>query len=130
VPDGRRPRVVYVASIDPPIIAGPGTYLGELIGLAGGSLVDVGGASGAYWPQISLETLVREQPDVVVLPVGSEPTSSVERLRTEAGWRELRAVREGRIAPVPTDLMSRPGPGIAEIAELLRDALVEHGSAR
>lgn len=129
VPPGRRPRVVYVASIDPPIVAGRGTYLGELIGLAGGDLVpeEVGG--GGYWPQISLETLVHEQPDVVVLPVGSDPTSTVERLRGEPGWRELRAVREGRIAPVPTDLMSRPGPRIPEIARLLREAFERHGGA-
>ncbi len=130
VPAGPRPRVVYVASIDPPIVAGPGTYLGELIELAGGELVDVGGARGAYWPQISLETLVREPPDIVVLPVGSDPTSSVARLRAEPGWRELRAVREGRVAVVPTDLMSRPGPGIVEIAGLLRAAFAQHGPGR
>lgn len=129
VPPGRRPRVVYVASIDPPIVAGPGTYLGELIGLAGGDLVPAEVGGGGYWPQISLETLVHEQPDVVVLPVGSDPTSTVERLRGEPGWRELRAVREGRIAPVPTDLMSRPGPRIPEIARLLREAFERHGGA-
>lgn len=126
VPPGRRPRVVYVASIDPPIVAGPGTFLGELIGLAGGDLVDVGGARGAHWPQISLEALVREEPDIVVLPVGADPGSSVGRLRSEPGWRELRAVREGRIAQVPTDLMSRPGPRIGEIARLLRAAFDRH----
>jgi iron complex transport system substrate-binding protein len=130
VPPGPRPEVVYVASIEPAIVAGPGTYLGELIELAGADLLEVGGARGAYWPQISLETLVREQPDIVVLPVGSDPTSSVARLRAEPGWRELRAVQQGRIAVVPTDLMSRPGPRLPEIARLLRGAFAEHGTAR
>jgi iron complex transport system substrate-binding protein len=81
----------------------------------------VGDAAGAYWPQVSLEAVVRAEPDVVVLPVGSDPGSSVERLRSEPGWRELAAVRENRVVVVPTDLMSRPGPHIARIAEALRD---------
>ncbi|HEX6070879.1 MAG TPA: helical backbone metal receptor [Longimicrobiaceae bacterium] len=121
VPGGRRPSVVYVASIDPPIVAGPGTYIGEMIGIAGGRLLRVGDAAGAYWPQVSLEALVRAQPDVVVLPVGSDPGSTVARLRAEPGWRELEAVRDDRVVVVPTDLMSRPGPHIARIAEALRD---------
>jgi iron complex transport system substrate-binding protein len=125
-----RPKVVYVASISPPIVAGPGTYLGELIGVAGGDLLDVGGAQGAYWPQISLETLLREQPDLLVLPVGSDPTSTIGRLRSEPGWRDLEAVKQNRVALVPTDLMSRPGPRIPEIARLLRDAFVRTAGDR
>ena len=125
-----RPKVVYVASISPPIVAGPGTYLGELIGVAGGDLLDVGGAQGAYWPQISLETLLREQPDLLVLPVGSDPTSTIGRLRSEPGWRDLEAVKQNRVALVPTDLMSRPGPRIPEIARLLRDAFVRTAGNR
>ena len=125
-----KPTAVYVASIDPPVVAGTDTYIGELIGVAGGELVDVGGSRGSYWPQISLETLVRAQPDVVILPVGGDPASTLDRLRAEPGWRELAAVREGRVATVPTDLMSRPGPRIGEIAALLRDAFAAHRPAR
>jgi iron complex transport system substrate-binding protein len=40
-----------------------------------------------------------------------------------AGWRTLRAVREGRVISVPSDLLSRPSSNIGEAARLLRDAL-------
>lgn len=122
---GWRPTAIYVASIEPAILAGGRTYLGELIGVAGGEALDFGEPEGPRWPQVSLEALVRAQPDVVILPVGADPTSSVARLRREPGWRELHAVQQGRIAVVPTDLMSRPGPGISEIAALLHDAFVD-----
>jgi iron complex transport system permease protein len=47
----------------------------------------------------------------------------VERLRAAPGWRELPAVREGRIALVDADLSNRPGPAIAESAERMAEAL-------
>ncbi|HEX2095624.1 MAG TPA: helical backbone metal receptor [Longimicrobiaceae bacterium] len=113
---------LYVASVDPPIVAGPDTYIAELVGVAGGRLVGIP-QGGARWPQISLEELVRLQPDVLVLPVGHDPGSNVENLRRATGWRELGAVREGRIATVPAGLMNRPGPSIGEAAEVLRRAI-------
>jgi iron complex transport system substrate-binding protein len=123
VPRGPRPRVLYVASVDPPMMAGARTYIAELLGVAGAAPVETAGADGAYWPQISLESLVHRQPDVVMLPVGEDPTASVARLRAEPGWRDLRAVREGRVAVVDADLMNRPGPRIGETARRMREAL-------
>lgn len=127
---GERPSVLYVASIDPPIVAGPGTFIAELIGVAGGELVNTGTSAEVYWPPLSLEALVRTQPDIIMLPVGEAPASSLERLRREPGWRDLEAVRESRVAPVPMDLMNRPGPRIGETAALMREALRQEWGER
>ncbi|CAA9367595.1 MAG: Vitamin B12 ABC transporter, B12-binding component BtuF [uncultured Gemmatimonadetes bacterium] len=115
------PTVFYVVGIDPPMTAGPQTFISQLIGVAGGrtSVPDV----QALWPQISLEEIVHRQPDIVLLPVGKDSAASLARLRSEPGWRELRAVQQGRIATVPADLMNRPGPRIGEAARRLRQAL-------
>jgi iron complex transport system substrate-binding protein len=116
-----RPTVVYLVEHDPPLIAGRGTFISEIIGVAGGETAfpDV----AALWPQISLEELVRRQPDVLVFPglEGLEPV--VERLRQAPGWRELRAVREGRVVRVPAELLGRPGPQLGAAARALRDLL-------
>ncbi len=122
VPPGPRPRVLYVASVDPPMMAGSRTYITELLSVAGAAPVTTG-EDGSYWPRISLEELIRREPDVVMLPVGEDPTASVARLRAEPGWRDLRAVREGRVAVVDADLMNRPGPRIGETARRMRRAL-------
>ena len=126
-PAGRRPRALHVGSIDPPILPGSGTYISQLIAVAGADPVDPGVGPGTDWPQVSLESLVAAAPDVVILPVGGDPTSSVARLRSAPGWRELAAVREGRIAVVPTDLVSRPGPRLPEIAREIRRVMAEAG---
>jgi iron complex transport system substrate-binding protein len=129
LPPGRRPTVLYVISVDPPIIAGTDNYIAELIEVAGGEPVRISGAARGVSPQVSLEEFVRRQPDVLILPVGPGGVG-LERLRREPGWRDLAALREGRAAEVPADLVNRPGPSIGETARLLRDVLHPHVSAR
>lgn len=115
-----RPSVFYVVWYDPPMTAGPRTFVSQIVEVAGGRTVfpDVQGD----WPNISVEELVRRQPDVVILPVG-EMKGRLEELRRTPGWSELRALREGRVAQLPADLLNRPGPHLGEAARALRDAL-------
>ncbi|HEU4631065.1 MAG TPA: helical backbone metal receptor [Gemmatimonadaceae bacterium] len=117
---------LYVAGISPPMTAGPGTFVGQLLRLAGGRSVfdDV----DQLWPTVAIEEIVRRQPDVVILPVTPTPEVTPATLRELPGWRELRAVREGRVVTVPVALLGRPGPEMGKAARLLRDAL--HPAAR
>lgn len=115
-----RPSVLYVVWGDPPLTAGPRTYVGELIEAAGGrsAFPDV----EDDWPTVSLEAVVQRQPEVVIVPVGGTSGHAMPLLQGEPGWRELRALRQGG-ATVPADLMNRPGPRLGEAARLLRDAI-------
>ena len=121
VADRRSPSVLYLVEHDPPMIAGPTTFVGQVIGIAGGThaFPDV----AALWPQVSLEEIVRRQPDVIVLPSLVSLQPFIDRLRQTPGWRDLRAVRTGRVVQIPPELLSRPGPQLAEAARLLRDRL-------
>lgn len=115
-----RRSVLYVVWGDPPRTVGTHTYVGELIGAAGGRPSFPETETG--WPSVSLEEVVRRQPEVVVLPVGGMSGHAVPNLHGAPGWRELRALRGGG-ATVPADLMNRPGPRMGEAARLLRDAI-------
>ncbi len=123
VPAGARPSVLYVVSLDPPIIAGTGNFLAELIEVAGGDPVAISDERPGVSPQVSLEEVLRLRPDVVILPVGGDSAATLDRLRSEPGWRDLDAVRQGRVAAVPADLMGRPGPGLGGIARRMREAI-------
>lgn len=100
-------RVAYVLSIEPPTIAGPGTFIDELIQVAGGqnAFADV----KQLWPQVNLEEVVRRDPDVIVLAreSGADPQGL---LAGRAGWRDLRAVRADRVYVVSPDHFNRSGP--------------------
>lgn len=110
-----RPRVLYVVWIDPLIVAGRGTVIDDLIRMAGGE--NTVRASG--FPPYGLEQVVAHPPDVILLGSdrpGSEDGALLLRL---PAWKEMRAVREGAVRLVDTNIMHRPGPRIAEAVELL-----------
>jgi iron complex transport system substrate-binding protein len=130
VPPGPRPTVLYVVSLDPPMIAGLDNFIAELLLVAGGDPVSISGDRKGISPQVSLEELVRRQPDLVILPVGQDPMVTRRRVDREPGWRDLEAVRSGRVAEVPSDLVSRPGTTIGEMAKVLREAIRTHPVAR
>ena len=115
------PVVFYMVYNDPPMTTGPASFVGQLIGLAGGTLAFP--EKGALWPTVSLEALVQRQPDVIVLPVGEKGVITLERLRSTTGWRDLAAVRDGRVVTVPSNLLNRPGPHLGAAARALRDAI-------
>ena len=116
-----RPSVLYVVSADPPLVPGRTTFIAQLIGVAGGrSAFD---DLTAPWPTVSMEEVVRRRPDVVVLPVGEFRENAVATLRQRAAWRDVDAVRDGRIVTVDADLLNRPGANLGAAARALRDAI-------
>ncbi len=119
--EGRAPRrIFYVAETEPPMTVGPNTFVGQLISIAGGESVF---PELRDWPRVDFEQIVRRDPDLVVVPTGDLAGWTPERLASRGGWREVRAVREGRVATVPANLVNRPGPNLAEAARALRDAM-------
>ena len=112
-----RRRVFYVVYNDPPMTAGPGTFIDQLLDIAGADNVFDDAAS--KWPTVSLEEVVKRDPDIVVLPVGEMSAQVGERLRSTAGWRDLRAVKNGCLALVDADLVNRPGTNVAIAARRL-----------
>lgn len=113
---GARPRVFHeVDATDPakPFTVGPGSFIDELIAVAGGTNV-AARAPGPY-PQLSIEEIVSADPQVIVLG-DADYGVTVEQVRSRPGWGGLAAVRTGRIYPVSGDLVSRPGPRVADAA--------------
>jgi iron complex transport system substrate-binding protein len=116
------PSVFFLVWNDPPMTAGPDTFISQLLGVAGGA--NLFGDQAQPWPNVAMEEILRRDPDWLVLPQGEKGgANSVERLRTATGWRELRAMKSGHIITLPSDLVNRPGPHMAEAARRLRDGL-------
>ena len=118
---GRRPRVFYVVFNDPPMTAGPNSFIGQLLDVAGAENIfaDV----DRNWATVTMEEIVKRAPDIVILPTGELPASSLAKLRAQPGWSSLAAVREGRVAFVDGDLVNRPGARMGAAARALHDAL-------
>jgi iron complex transport system substrate-binding protein len=117
-----RPSVFYLVWSDPPMTVGPGSYLDDLITVSGGR--NVFGDARSPWPQVNLEEILHRNPDWVILPgAGPGDPAPLESIRNAPGWRELAAVREGRVAVVEAELFNRPGARVLEAARTLGEHL-------
>ena len=123
-----RPRVACIEWIDPLMAAG--NWVPELVTLAGGQ--NLFGEAGAHSPWLDWDELRSADPDViVVLPCGfglERVRSEMPPLLAQPGWRDLRAVRAGRVALTDgNQYFNRPGPRLVESLEILAEILHPDG---
>lgn len=118
-------RVLYVLNSQPLITVGPGSFIDQLIGLAGG--INVAAKSGTPYPRLSMETVLLEDPEVLIFPVGQAEGISESEQQSWQQWSGLSAIKQGRVHQIPADLLNRPGPrvgqGLERLAALLHPSL-------
>jgi iron complex transport system substrate-binding protein len=105
--------VLYLIGLDPPMAAGPLTFVDEMIRIAGGT--NVMSDAVPRWPQVSVEEIVARNPDVVFL--ATSDTADPRALRgfeRAPGFRRLRAVEQKRVLLVDANLFNRPGPALSD----------------
>lgn len=102
------------------IAAGGGSYLNELMAIAGGE--NIFRDAPAAYPRISLEEILARDPDVIVDMGEMADTVGVteeQKRRVVRLWQRypsLRAVAAGRVHAVAADVFVVPGPRIVEAA--------------
>ena len=109
---------------DPLIVAGPGSFAGELLDLAGG--INVVKEDGPRYRSYSMERVLVLAPEVIIdSAMGAEDrASNEEALRARWGrFASLPAVKNGRLHWVDPQIFARPGPrlvdALAALAKLL-----------
>jgi iron complex transport system substrate-binding protein len=116
---GRRP-----ATLSDLIAVGRESYLSDLVAIAGGTNV-LGDPGLPAYPQISMETVIRLAPDVIVDAgdMGDTPESRRARQHaTERLWSSqtaVAAVRQNGVHAVASDAFVVPGPRVVDVAETL-----------
>jgi len=112
IPEDKRVKVFLEIWHDPLMTAGKGSFVDELIKLAGGINI----ARGVRRPycNFSAEQVAVMDPDCIILAYMDE-RSAVGIMETRFGWENIKAVRNGRVFnDLNPDLILRPGPRVAE----------------
>jgi len=110
---GQKPTVFYVIDVSEPSkpwTAGNGSFVDALISLAGGQNI---AKTASPWAQFSLEALVSADPELIIVDA-SHGAASIPDFKTLPGWKEMSAVKEGKVYRIDGDLTSRPGPRIVD----------------
>ena len=118
-----RPKVFYeldATDASKPWTAGPGTFIDQLVQMAGGK--NVGDSLSSGYAQMSLEDLLVQNPEVVLLGDAVYGTT-VAQVDKRPGWDAITAVKNGQIVSVDDNLFSRPGPRLVDGLETLAKVL-------
>ena len=121
-------RVLFVVWTAPLISIGSGTFIADALRRAGArSVVE----TTEEWPRVNLEEIVRLQPEFLVFPGahGGDTQHGIDALRARPGWRDLDALRRGKIVII-SDAINRPAPRMVDAVEQLARALHPESFAR
>jgi iron complex transport system substrate-binding protein len=116
-----RPRVLHILDFNPLISAGKGTFVDDLIRLAGGR--NVAETAAGKYPRFSMEEVLVQDPEVILLSSMKSRDPLVKQRRWWERWKTISAVKHGRIFVLDSDLIHRPSPRMGEGLEQVARAI-------
>jgi iron complex transport system substrate-binding protein len=120
IPLKERPKVFIEIWHDPLLTAGNGSFIDELIYMAGG--INIAHDVPRPYSQISSEQVVSSNPDFVIM--GHKDAKIADSIRMRLGWSNINAVKNNCIyADIDPDLFLRPGPRIIQGLENIHKRL-------
>jgi iron complex transport system substrate-binding protein len=125
------PRVLIIANrrqgtLTDLVAIGLDNYVNQILEIAGGTNV-LSQPGLPQYPHISLETVLRENPDVILDLTGTQKTEAQRKMdsaSTLSLWqqnKELTAVRTGHVYVGTSNALLVPGPRTAEATQILFD---------
>jgi iron complex transport system substrate-binding protein len=115
IPQSKRKKVYVEIWNNPKMSVGKGTFIDSLIKEAGG--INIAENAKGDWPIMSDETIIKENPDVIILLY----KGNIQSVKNRPGWENISAVKNGEIYVENPDIFERPGPRIVQgLAELYR----------
>jgi len=125
IPPSARGTRVYFEVNPGPYGAGETSFIGETLTRLGAK--NIIPAKLGPFPKLNPEFIVRANPDLIM--VGD---SSAEAMLQRPGWPAMRAVREQRMcafSPAQSNVLVRPGPRMAEAAQIMAKCLREKAAS-
>lgn len=116
----KRPKVYFEIWHDPIMTAGKGSFIDEMITVAGG--VNITSDAPRPFSQFSPELIVQRDPDVIVLGYMVKGAGASGSLSKRFGWDKIKAVRQNRVYDdIDPNMLFRPGPRLADAVVQLNE---------
>lgn len=113
----KHPSVAYLVWEEPLMVATPNSFIGNVLSLAGGQ--NVVQPQQAPFIHYSLESLLKANPDVLVLPKSLSGHLNL----TRAPFDQLQAVQHQHLLYIEDDLINRPGPRVLQALQKINHYL-------
>ena len=114
VANAKKPTVYYVAGFGKSgdFTAGKDTFIGNMIEIAGGK----NAAEDVIGWKYSVEKLVEKDPDILIC---SKFFDSKKGIEATTGYKDLKAVKSGKLLEVDDNIIVRQGPRLADGLEAM-----------
>ncbi len=123
IPPGNRKKVFMEIWHDPLMTAGRGSFVDELITLAGG--INIASEVSRPYSNFSAEKVVNLDPDVIILAYMDRGTP-LKLVAGRFGWNTIAAVKNNRVYnDISPDIILRPGPRITQGLKAIYGKLYE-----
>ncbi len=114
--EGTKPRtVVMLVGHQPMVAVGRGTFLDDLLRLAGGD--NIADLARQNWPRLSIEYIIAMRPEVIL--DGAMGSDANTPAGFWARYPTIPAVRDHHVFGYPEDPMLHPGPRVWQSLEIL-----------
>ncbi len=103
--------------------AGRGSWVDDMLSDLG--LDNIANRAASPWPRLSMEALLTERPDFIILPLPLEEAEHgafrqrVARLKDDKVWGRVEAVKNDRILLVPANFLNIPGSRTLDAMSLI-----------
>jgi iron complex transport system substrate-binding protein len=121
IEESKRKTVFVEVSPEPEIYTpGKNTFIDGML-----SMIHANNASEELegWVKIDQEAIIQKNPDAIVTTYGYYTEKAAEKVLARKGWQDMNAIKEKQVFDVHSDLVTRPGPRLAEGVEELAKAI-------
>jgi iron complex transport system substrate-binding protein len=128
----QRPRTLLLSGTSSYFCAGKSSFTGEILEMVGAK--NVAPATSQPWPPLSIERIMAENPQVIIISLAHQDNEQqlarkqLDAWRKDPLWKQLDAIRNNRVHFIGENMLTIPGPRIAEAASILAKHI--HGQTR
>lgn len=113
--NGPAPKVFYQVWDDPLMSAGPNSFIGQLLDMAGAENLLAG--TDIRYPKVSPEIVIAGNPDVIIAPSVHAIPITPDSILSREGWENLSAIKNRRVYIIDGDSVSRCAPRLVDALE-------------
>ncbi len=121
----RTEKLTYYHELDDTLFTATSkTFIGHIYELAGlENIADAADADGSGYPQLSVEYLLQQDPDLIFLADTKCCGQTPEKVAARPGWGQLKAIKGGDVVGLDDDIASRWGPRVVDFLEAVTTAV-------
>ena len=110
-----KPKIFVELWHDPMVTAAGATFVDDIITICGA--VNIGKRAGNGYPAYSIESLIAQNPDFII--VAGKSSEDIKRIRADKRLANIAAVKDNKILLIDSDIITRPTPRLITALNLI-----------